>query len=107
MHGMPGSLGDYVPEQWLTDQSQVADQIQRLVPAALVRETQTIPVSDPLAMETDGVVERGSANQPHVTHLVQFVFEAEGSSRRDLLGIAFRRHLHVERLPSDERMIVE
>ena len=39
VHRMTGALRDHVSQQRPADQRQIADQVQRLVPAALVRET--------------------------------------------------------------------
>ena len=95
------------PSSGLPISAKVADQIERLVAAALVGETQSARIQHACAIEADRVVERRAANQSHVAHLVQFVLESERARRRDLGGIALGRHLHFQRLPPDQRVIEE
>ena len=45
VHGMAGPFRHHVTEQRLADQRQIADQIEDLVAAALVREAQSRPDS--------------------------------------------------------------
>ena len=105
MHRVAGFFRDHVAQQRLADQRQIADQIQRLVAAAFVCEAQAAGIQDRLAIEAHGVFERRAANQTHVAHLVELIFETEGARRRDLGGVALRRDFDFEHLPSDQRMI--
>ena len=41
-------------------------------------------IQTPIPRETDGVLERGAADQSHVAHLVQLRLEPEGAGGRDL-----------------------
>src|SRR5258708_2947764 len=95
VHGVAGALGDHVTEQGLSDQRQVPDQVESLVPAALIVEPQAARIENSGTVETYSVIERGASNQAHIKHLVQLVFETERSSRSDLDGVALWRHFHL------------
>ena len=105
MHGVSGAFGDDVTQQWAADQREVADQVQRFVTAAFIGEAQSFRVQHATAVEADGALEGGPADQSHVSHLVELMRETEGARRRDFLGIPLWRHLHIECLTSHHRMI--
>ena len=107
MHRMSGPLSDYMPEQRSADQGKIAYQIENLMPAAFIRETQAFGVHDLHAVETYRVCERRTPNQAHVAHLIEFPRKSEGAGGSDLRGVALRRDLQLERLPANERMIKE
>ncbi len=46
---MPGPLRDHMPQQRTAEQRQIADQIERLVAAALVGETQPARIQHAIA----------------------------------------------------------
>src|SRR5258708_2819837 len=107
MHRVTGPFGDDVSQQRPAHEGEVADEVKRLVPAALVFEPQTAGILDLGVVEADGIVEAGAADESHVAHLAELVFESKGARRRYFFGIAFGCNLHLERLPPDQRMIVE
>ena len=102
---MTGPLGNHVAQQRLANERQVANQVQRLVPAAFVIEAKAAWIEHAAAVEADRIVQRRAANQAHVAHLVQLVLEPESPRRRNLRGIALRRHFHLHRLPADQRVL--
>ena len=104
VHGVAGFFGDHVTEKWLADQGEVADEIQRLVAAAFVGEAEAAGVEDGLAIEAHGVVERCAADQTHVAHLVELVFEAERPRGSEHGGVILRRDFQLERLTPNQRM---
>src|SRR5579885_568668 len=91
-------------EQGAAEQSEIADQFQRFVTAALVGHAQAAGVQNTVACEADGIVERGAANEPHIAHLPELILETEGAGGRDLGGIAVRGHFQLQRLAADQRM---
>src|ERR1039457_2724760 len=98
VHGMSRALGDDVAEEGTAQQGEVADEIQRLVAAALVRGAQSTGIHRALAGETDGVFQAGAANQAHVAHLVEIVLPAERAREGQFRGIALRGDFEFERL---------
>src|SRR6266404_8452637 len=63
-------------QQRVSDQRQVSDQVEGLVPPEFVREAQRT-VHDAALVEHDGVVERAAANQTHPAQSVEVLDEAE------------------------------
>ena len=102
VHGVSGFFGDDVTEKRLADQRQVADEVERLVAAAFVGEAEAAGVEDGLAVEAYGIVQRGAANQTHVAHLVEFVFEAESAGGSEFGGVVLGRDFHLDRLAPDQ-----
>ena len=105
MHGVAGALRNHVPQQRTANQSQIADQVQRLVPAALVGEAHSAFVKHRGLIETDGVFQRCATNQAHVAQLCQFVFKSECPCGRDLGGVVVGGNFHFQALMADFRVV--
>src|SRR5262249_20233549 len=104
---MTGSLGNHMTEKRLSDQSQVSDQVESFVPAALVLEAKPFRIPDRFPIGTERILERSAANQSHVSHLIQFMRESESAGRRDFRSVALGRDFQIERLAADQRMVEE
>src|SRR5690242_6662609 len=98
VHGVAGFFGDHVTEERLADEGQIANEVERLVAAALIDEAEAAGVENGLAIEADGVIERGAADQAHVAHLVELIFEAEGAGGSEFSGVFFGRDFHIQGL---------
>ena len=86
VHGVPGALGDHVPEQWPADQGQIADQIQRLVPAALIREPKSARIPNPISLEANRIIERSPANQCSAGEIGRLMASARVTAEMTLPG---------------------
>src|SRR5213079_2472221 len=81
MHGMTSTFGDNVTEQWTANQGEITDEIQNLVAAALIQESEPAGIHNTISVETDRIFQLGSSNQPHVAHLIQLVGKPERPRR--------------------------
>src|SRR5688572_8917707 len=104
MHRMAGALSDYVADQRAPDQCQVADQVEHLVPAALIGKPEPFRIANAGTGEADSVGERSAANQAHITHLVQIALEAERASPGDLTRVWLRGQVDIDFLASSQWM---
>ena len=57
VHGVSGAFRNHVTQKRLADQSQIADQVQRLMPAAFIGKPQTARVKYGRPVKTSRVVE--------------------------------------------------
>ena len=64
MQGVARFSGFDASEEWQADKREIADQVESLVAAEFVGETQRA-IHDAIFGEHDGVVERAAANQAH------------------------------------------
>src|SRR5476649_2005807 len=103
---MPRAFGDHVTQQRPPQQRQVPDQVQRLMPAALIGRPQPAGVHHAGVGEADGVLERRPANQAHVAHLVQIGFPTEGAGESDLASKTLGSHFEFQRLPPNGCRVV-
>src|SRR3954469_5672972 len=75
--------------------------------AGLVCKTQPIRIQHMISLETNGVLEGRSADQAHVSHLIQLPGESEGSGGRNVGGVSLRRDVHLNGLVPHQRMLEE
>ena len=107
VHGVSGALGDDVTEEGLADEGEVADQVEGFVAAALVGEAKSAGVEDGSVIEADRAVERCAADESHVAHLVELVFEAEGAGGGDVACVDFGGNFKLELLAANEGVVEE
>src|ERR1700752_3324709 len=82
MQGMPGLMSFNPGQEWPANERQVADQIERLMPAKLVREAQR-PIHDAGFVQDNRVFERAATNQSHPAHPFEILNKPEGPCRRE------------------------
>ena len=100
---MAGAMRDDVTDDGISDQRQVADDIENLVADEFVFETQRIQHAG--VADHDGVLERAAERQAVLAQPLHFLEEAEGARRGDVIrercfGDALRA-----RLVPQQRMI--
>jgi hypothetical protein len=82
MKGMPGFVSFNPGQEGSANERQVTDQVERLMPAELVREAQR-PIYDAGFVQDNRVFERAAANQPHPAHPFEILNKPEGPCRRE------------------------
>ena len=55
VHGMSGALGNHMSERGAAEQREIADEVQRFVPATFIGGAQAIGIQWALAGETDRI----------------------------------------------------
>src|SRR3954465_15603705 len=83
MHGMSGAIGNDASEDTVTQQREVAYQVQHFVPHELIRIAQR-PVLHAFTREYDRVLLACAADQSHVAHRFRFVQKSECPRRSDV-----------------------
>ena len=63
--------------------------------AGLVGEAKAVGVADSVGGEADGRIEGCAADEAHVAHFVEFLFEAEGTGGGDVAGVVFGGDPHL------------
>src|SRR5439155_12711991 len=99
-----GAIRNQPAQHRLANESEVAEQVQSLMPDKLVRKAEGGIVQDPFFGENDRVLQRAAADQTASLQLFHFVIEAERSGWRDKLRVVVSRKLNVEVLPADQWM---
>ncbi len=107
MHRMSRPLRNYLPQNWPSDQCQIANQIKHLVPHWLIGVTQTLRIQYPLLGETNRILKRGPTNQPHISHLIQLMLETKSACRSNIFGITVWSNFKLQFLPTYHWVIKE
>src|SRR6185312_1911486 len=104
---MSSLLRHHAAEQRPTDQGKVADEIKRLVTAALVFKSEAARIRNPIASETNSVIQAGPPDQPHIPHLIQLIFKTERPGGCNLPRIGVGCYVQLENLVAYQRVVKE
>src|SRR5439155_2812368 len=99
-----GPMRDQPAEHRLADQSEVAKQVQRLVPYKLIRKTERCIVEHSVLGQDYGILQRAAADQTAGLKLFDFMIEAECPGRRNEFGIVGSGEFDLDALFPDQRM---
>src|ERR1700736_4959980 len=100
---MTGFISLAPREQRHPHKRQIANQIQSLVPAELIRKTQRT-IHNSTLRQDDGIFERASTDQPHSSEWLNIPLKAKGSRTSQQSSKTFRVDLHLKLLPANQRM---
>src|SRR6266571_5061851 len=100
VQGVAGLVRLDARQQGPADQREIADQVQSLMPAKLVRIAQ-FAIHDAIAREHDGVLERAPADEVDGAKLFQFVNKPEGASASQPLAEGFAVDHHLDLLAAN------
>ena len=103
MQRVTGLAGFDAAEEGKSDEGQVADQVESLVAAEFIGETERA-VHDPIFREHNGVIERAAANQAHGAERLNVGLKAESAGTRKNSAEAFRVDGHFHFLLTDLRV---
>ena len=95
MHGVPGTVGDYVPQDLFTQQCQIADQVQNFVAHKFIGKAQWW-IHQAVAGKHNRVFLGRAANQALLPHGIGFVQKTERPGSCDLRAIVSVRQVHLE-----------
>src|SRR5690348_11118320 len=105
VHGVPGTVGNDVPDQRTAEHDQVANQVQNLVPAELVWKAQPFRIHHAGFGENNSIIERAPADETTLPKHFDFVDESERSGWGNAAFVAGLVHCESTFLFSDQRMI--
>ncbi len=100
---MSSAVGDNVPQNSLSDQRQIANQIQNLVAHELVWKAQR-RIDDAVAGQNDRVLFGCAANQALLAHDFRFVKKTERPCRSDFRKVMAIRQFQGAALAANQRM---
>ena len=100
---VPGPVRHDVPDDGVSDQREIADDVEHLVTDELVLEPERIEHTG--FAQHDRVVERAAERQAVLTERLDLFEETERTGRRDLLAERLFRDPHRPRLMAQERVI--
>ena len=103
MHGVTGTVRNHRSQNLLSDQRQITNQVQHLVPDKLIDETQR-GIEHIFAVQHNCVVGRGATNQPLLPHRIRLMQESKRARGRNLLQVTSICETHAEALLTNQRM---
>ena len=101
--GVAGALGDDEAAERTADEREVADEIERLVAAEFVGETERA-VDDGVAGEDESVLVGTAADEAHLAHAVEIALEAEGAGGSEQMAEGIAIDVKIDVLAADGGM---
>src|SRR5947209_10320866 len=101
---MTGAIRRDLTDDRTSNQREVAEQVQDLVPDKLIFESKRT-IDDPLVIEDDAVLDRSAARQSRRAELLDVAEKSERARRGDLAQEIVVLEIEVHRLFADDGMI--
>src|SRR5262245_4048673 len=102
---MAGAMGDEMSDDWIANQSQIANRVENLVANELVFEAQGVVENTRLA-EHDCILERAAKREAVLPQHLDVLQERERAGRRDVVDKRLFRHAQRPSLMTQKRVIV-
>src|SRR5581483_6065548 len=100
MHCVSGAISDYLSQNAMTEQGEIADQVENLVAYELIAKTER-PVLNASIGQHDGVLFRSATNESHVAQRALVSQKTKGSSGCDFSRVDVSGKVEIVALDPD------